>query len=189
MRGRSRYIRCNTVVGVVLTDIMREYLLRSNIPPRTIYDSIMNNSDFNKNLTPHQMNAIQSLPTQGFSNFDISLMYIIVRYPHFRMIVSDIPTKKKWGGIPDEKDDTIGDNIERIRHLRNDVVHNGQHYLSADEFRNTFLTMLDIGRRSDRHLGKPDRHFERQVEECRCSPIDKEMEEKYTRKYKGILAV
>lgn len=184
-RGRTRYIRCNKVVGVVLADIMREYLLHSNIPPQRIYDSIMNNFHLKKTMSSQQMSAIQTLLTQGFSNFDISLMYKIVRHHNFLLIVPDIPTRE-WGADPIETEDTIGDNIERIRRTRNKLDHNGQHFLSEKEFTDMFHLMEDIGKRADRHLGKLDQHFQRRVEDAKTSPIDKEAEEKCFRKFKGM---
>lgn len=131
------------------------------------------------------MSAIQSLLTQGFSNFDISLMYKIVRHRNFRLIVPDIPTRN-WGTDPIETEDTIGDNIERIRMTRNKLDHNGQHFLTEKEFQEMFNLMEDIGKRADRHLGKPDEHFKKRVASNKSGHIDKESEERCLRKLKGM---
>lgn len=65
-----------------------------------------------------------------YSTFDITLLYKLIR----NLCPSLEPTKK-WGNKPTVNDLDVGDDIERIRYLRNSIVaHSASAEISDDEY-------------------------------------------------------
>lgn len=191
--GTIRYLRCKLAVDKVLTGIVRDYMTKSNVPFKTIYDKVISNAKFKQKLNQKDMTKIQFLPEKGFANFDINLMYKIARYPWFSIIITDEPTHG-WDRYPQPSDETIGDNIERIRKCRNEIAHNPHCSLTNDEYDKAFQEYQDIGRRADAHLDKKDLHYENQVDYYKTCQLDKKMEEecesgRLTRKFSYNYAI
>ncbi|XP_052066310.1 mannosyl-oligosaccharide glucosidase-like [Mytilus californianus] len=175
--GQTRFLRCKVAAFDVFTDIMREYMVQIGIPPKVIFENIMKCSSLKKTLNSKEFDKIQTLEKAGFKEFDISLMYKIVKHQKFAMIIPDIPTRK-WGSEPLEDENTIGDNIMRIYKCRNDLAHKIDTTILESEFKELFEKYIDIGRRADSHLSKSEYCFRRRIEKYKTCCIDKDMEEK-----------
>lgn len=148
---QARYARCRFVLGDILTQITREYMEQSGTHPASIERSILENKTFRDRLNQKEMSAIQTLPTDGFKNFDISLMYKIARNKRFSLLISDKPTRE-WGATPQQHEYTVGDNMERIRLCRDELSHLPGPSLSEVYFNQLFATFIDIARRAEQHL-------------------------------------
>lgn len=174
----ARFIRCNLLVGQVLTPIFREYMQLNNIPPASVYKTITAKwcDNFRKKLSQKEMGIVQTLLSDGYNKFDITLMYKIARNNNFKMIITELPTRG-WGNEPLPKDITIGDDIERIRRSRDHLMHSPNHLLSEIEFILFFDKLVDVTRRADEHINKADSiKYEQQIQDLRFHPIDPENE-------------
>lgn len=175
--AQRNFLRCELVVYEVLTNIMREYMAPEGISPKAIYNNIMKCIAFKKTLTPPEFKKIQYLDTAGFEEFDISLMYKIVKHRQFSMIIPDIPTRN-WGSEPTSAENSFGDNIMRIVNCRNELVHKNNTTLLELDFKNYFDRYLDIARRAEEHLSKSEENLRSQIRKYKTCSIDKDMEEK-----------
>lgn len=178
--AQIRYTRCQYVVGDVLTDLMRAYMMFSKIPFDTIEQAIMGDSKFRKKINQKEIDKVQTLTTHGFTDFDISLMFKIARHKRFAMIIPGGPTHG-WDSYPQEGDSTIGDNILRITVCRNEITHMPNTALSEDEFSKMFKTYNDIGKRADIHITKRDNHFTQRINKYRSCSLDEQMEARFKR--------
>lgn len=85
-------------------------------------------------LNPDQRRkcCYNSLNSPDYSKFDITLLYKLIR----NLCPSLEPTKK-WGNKPASNDLDVGDDIERIKNLRNtNFAHSELAEISDDEFKN-----------------------------------------------------
>ncbi|XP_076082822.1 uncharacterized protein LOC143053910 isoform X2 [Mytilus galloprovincialis] len=183
---QTQYARCRFVVDDVLTRIMREYMEQSALPPEIIERTIMKYKTFKDRLSQKEMSIIQTLPTEGFKHFEISLMYKIARNKRFSMLIPDKPTRD-WGSDPQHNETTIGDNIERIRICRNKTSHKAYPSLQEKEFNNLFTTFIDIAKRAKEHL--QTENFEDSILQYKTCSLDKDMEErlkKYIQQIKSL---
>lgn len=177
--GQTRFLRCKVAALDVLTDIMREYMMQQGIPTKAIFDNIMKCKKFKDSLNSNEFNQIQTLETAGFQEFDISLMFKIVKHPAFSMIIPDKPTRSRlWCSEPVPNEDSVGDNILRIVHCRNNLAHKCNTSFLENEFEKLFEIYLDIGRRAEQHLSINGHYFRRRIEKYKTCCIDKDMEDK-----------
>lgn len=170
----TRYLRCNRVIGQVLTPIVREYMQLTNVPPATVFQTIMQPycERFRKRLSQKEMRIIQTLSSDHYKNFDITLMYKLARDKHFKMIILDYPTRK-WGADPQHNEISIGDDIERIRLSRDHIMHSPTHLMSEREFNNFFDKFVDVAKRADAHINiAAFLSYEQQLEDLRRCHID-----------------
>ena len=70
-----------------------------------------------KNLKPDQLAIVHSISSKGsYDDCDVTLLYFLIRNlcgPQFT------PTNGKWGKPPNQNHHSVGDDIERLRILRN----------------------------------------------------------------------
>ncbi|XP_061187316.1 uncharacterized protein LOC133195479 isoform X2 [Saccostrea echinata] len=145
--GRSRFAKLGMATNDVLNKAYRD-ILESEIPPSDIENKVnllSNKKRMNLKLNPDQEDLLKKAKNSGYKEFDISLTYKLIRN-----ICSTIPkpTKGKWGEEPAAGEVTVGDDVERIRSIRNSLT---AHVSSAStlqtEFNNTWSTMSDICQR------------------------------------------
>ncbi|XP_062617142.1 uncharacterized protein LOC134278855 [Saccostrea cucullata] len=148
--GRTRFAKLGMAINDVLNQIYRD-ILEMEVPPFLIYNKVKASSIY-KRLRPEQEYLLQNPQQSGYKTFDISLTYTLIRN-----ICSKIPkpTKGKWGDEPTAGEVTVGDDIERIRSIRNSLT---AHVSSAStpqtEFNDTWSTMSDICKRLETFTGK-----------------------------------
>ncbi|XP_061194047.1 uncharacterized protein LOC133202269 [Saccostrea echinata] len=152
--GRSRFAKLGMATNDVLNEAYRD-ILKSEVPPSDIenkVNSLSNKERKNLKLNPDQEGLLKRAKNTGYKEFDISLTYKMIRN-----ICSTIqkPTKGKWGQEPAAGEVTVGDDIERIRFIRNRLA---AHVSSAStpqtEFDDTWSTMSDICQRLETFTGK-----------------------------------
>ncbi|VDH90224.1 mannosyl-oligosaccharide glucosidase, partial [Mytilus galloprovincialis] len=175
--GQTQLFRCKLVVLEVLTDILRDYMTHEGTAPKAIHKLVMNNKNLRHHFTSKELNVIQNLPSTGFKEFDISLMYKIAKTKLLALIIPDEPTHG-WGSEPSPNEDTIGDNVMRIVNRRNELSHRKNATLLESEFKDFFEKFLDIGERAEKHLSRKDRSITSQIESDKTCCIDKDMEKK-----------
>ena len=131
--------------------------------------------NFLDKLRPEQVVVINNANTQGYQDFDITLLYSLLRH----VCRNITPPSQRWGvpTMPSPNEVTVGDDIERIRLLRNKLFgHKSKVAISEIEFKKQSSIIPGICSRMQTLL-KNDYVKRLQVaEEC---PIDLDTEEKY----------
>ncbi|XP_062619293.1 uncharacterized protein LOC134280863 isoform X2 [Saccostrea cucullata] len=154
LQGRSRFAKLGMATNDVLNQAYRD-ILESEVPPSDIeskVNSLSNKERKNLKLNPDQEDLLKKAKNTGYKEFDISFTYKMIRN-----ICSTIPkpTKGKWGEEPTAGEVTVGDDIERIRFIRNRLA---AHVSSAStpqkEFNDTWSMMSDICQRLEAFTGK-----------------------------------
>ncbi|XP_062581858.1 uncharacterized protein LOC134243629 [Saccostrea cucullata] len=150
--GRSRFAKLGMATNDALNQAYRD-ILEMEVPPSDIESKAKAVSVY-KRLRPEQEHILLDAKHSGYKNFDISLLYTLIRN-----ICSTIPkpTKGKWGdnNMPAAGEISVGDDIERIRLIRNSLT---AHVSSAStpqkEFDDTWSMMSDVCQRLEAFTGK-----------------------------------
>ena len=122
-----------------------------------------------------------TLTNGAYDNIDFTTLYKLVR-----SLLHDGPTQG-WGIPPTNDDVTISDDVERLRFIRNEIVHLLKAEIELDEMNNYFSNIVRITRRIDTYLCKqPDQGFASEVLNFQTHSIDPELEKKYYRALKDI---
>lgn len=172
----TRFIRCKYAVGDVFTDIMKVYMLNSNIPVETLHQCIKLDKNFMSKLSSKEKTIVEKLSSDSFKGFSISLMYKIARHPYFAMIIPDKPTHN-WGSIPQRNENTVGDNIERIRRCKLELQCNLKEAMTETDYREFFSSLLDVSRRADSHLQNHLKKFEYRIEHYSKCVLDNSLKQ------------
>ncbi|XP_062612067.1 uncharacterized protein LOC134273860 [Saccostrea cucullata] len=152
--GQSRFAKLGMATNDVLNKAYRD-ILESEIPASDIenkVDLLSNKKRMNLKLNSDQEDFLIKTKNSGYEEFDISLTYKLIRN-----ICSTIPkpTKGKWGEEPTAGEVTVGDDIERIRFIRNRLTaHVSSASISQTEFDDTWSTMSDVCQRLETFTGK-----------------------------------
>lgn len=149
--GNKRCARCSMFVLDVFNAMMQELMHYQRIPAPALYDMIMDDRHFRlKKLSRDELQAVQTLQNQGFSQLDSSIIYKIVVY--FKGFIT--PPTRNWGSNPQPHEIDKGDDVERIRIKRNKFVHKFDAEITDEEMTDFFVTSIEIGRRMDIILDK-----------------------------------
>ncbi|XP_062602362.1 uncharacterized protein LOC134264073 [Saccostrea cucullata] len=150
LEGRSRFAKLGMATNDVLNQAYRD-ILEMEVPPSDI-EKKAKASPVYKRFRPEQEQLLLDAKLLGYKNFDISLTYTLIRN-----ICSKIPkpTKGKWGEEPAAGEETVGDDVERIRSIRNGLTaHVSSAFTPQTEFNNTWMTMTNICQRLETYTGK-----------------------------------
>ncbi|CAC5401435.1 unnamed protein product [Mytilus coruscus] len=157
----------------MFSQMMQEIIGKSPVHPDQIYQIIMRAKKFKERLKHSEMTTIQTLQTDGFSNLDASLVYKIGKFFNFIP-----PPTRQWGASPLPNDIEIGDDIERIRNARNEMVHRKDCEMSDEEMSVFFTEFIAVGERIDVYLNKESGiGFKDSITLYKTCPLDEEMEE------------
>ncbi|XP_062607193.1 uncharacterized protein LOC134268980, partial [Saccostrea cucullata] len=154
LEGRTRFAKLGMATNDVLNKAYRD-ILESEVPPCYIeskVNSLSNKKRRDLKLNSDQEDLLIKAKNSGYSDFDISLTYKMIRN-----ICSTIPkpTKGEWGKEPATGEVTVGDDIERIRSIRNRLTaHVNSASTPQTEFDDTWSSMSDICQRLETFTGK-----------------------------------
>ncbi|XP_062571501.1 uncharacterized protein LOC134233549 [Saccostrea cucullata] len=148
---RSRYAKLGMATNDVLNQAYRD-ILEIEVPPSLIYNRVKGTPNLHKRLRPEQEQLLIDANHSGYKDFDISLTYSLIRNICKKI---PLPTKGKWGDEPAAGEETVGDDIERIRSIRNGLTaHVSSASTSQAEFDDTWSMMSDICQRLETFTGK-----------------------------------
>ncbi|CAC5406251.1 unnamed protein product [Mytilus coruscus] len=160
---------------------MQEIMKQSPITPDVLYGILQNNEQFQKMIPKTDQDAygLKSLPTDGYTKLNITLIFNIVRYYSTCNLFIPIP-KQGWDSDPKQEDVGIGDDTQRMRKMRNKIITAPSKTLSEGEFEEFSTRMLAIGARVDEYFKCKScvTSFQKRIHDFLLDPIDKEMEEK-----------
>ncbi|XP_062578084.1 uncharacterized protein LOC134239969 [Saccostrea cucullata] len=154
LEGRTRFAKLGMATNDVLNQAYRD-ILESEVPPCYIESKVNSLSTKKRRdlkLNPDQEDLLRKAMHSGYKEFDISLTYKMIRN-----ICSTIPKPSKgvWGEEPSGGEVTVGDDIERIRSIRNRLTaHVNSASTPKTEFDDTWSTMSDICQRLETFTGK-----------------------------------
>ena len=169
---RTRFFRLSLVIIEKLTEILRDLLLNA-VSPTQIYEKVKQ-SNYLKNLRLEQIILISDAKTRGYQDFDITLLYTLLR----NVCQNISPPSQNWGCMPSSLNEiTVGDDIERIRLIRNKVYgHISEIAIPETEFKQYWSTISGICTRMQALLNKD---YVKKLEEAKECTIDADTEKKY----------
>lgn len=136
---------CFAIVCVDFLKLPLKDILASKIRPNDLYKKIQSCSALTKGkkqLRPEQQNICFLPPPDipDYNKFDVSLLYTLIR----NLCPSLRPTQG-WGNEPRETDIKIGDDIERLRLLRNNTYAHAESTCIPDtKFEDTWKKMKSV---------------------------------------------
>lgn len=147
------------------------------IAPDFLYTLCSGKTNWNV-FTNEEQNKLNSLKSsKTYDLLDIPLAYRLLR--QFSIIKE--PTNK-WGKPPSSTDISTGDDVERIRFLRNSFAHRSNINITQSEFDDTFSTFKDICRRMDVYFNNDCASgYENDVSRKETTPMDNHLRQKYQR--------
>ena len=184
-QGRTNYARLGLVVVDIFQNILRE-IMRSNIAPEILSIHIKkqhkkNPSVFNR-MTQVERKSLNTLTNRTYDYIDFTTLYKLMRSSSLL-----VDPSQGWGKQPTNADVTISDDVERLRTMRNKIVHRIKADIDLIEMNDYFSNIVNITERIDTNLGKlPDQGFARKVLNYQTHCMDSEMEQKYYQALKDI---
>lgn len=147
-------------------------------------DHVNKNSHLYRLLTPDERNFISDDAVDDFDfEFDIHLLYKILRYLELTLR----PTRGWGDDIPPMwNEHTIGDDVERIRGLWNDIVYKSNTGVSDDDLDKYFCMFDDIAIMFENYFDKPYGKFKKMVKEAKEKIIDQETENEIISEMKDL---
>ncbi|VDH92688.1 Hypothetical predicted protein [Mytilus galloprovincialis] len=178
----TNYARLGLVTQNELPNILRELLFIKE-PPHLLETHLNNNSYLSINLRAHEWNIIRTVRTNQYDEFDVPLMYKIIR----NLNLVPRPTQGWDNQIPPLATEiTEGDDIERIRRVRNEIVHRGNTNVQDSELTNYFSIFKDLASRLEVTLMLSNREFVSKIENVETCCIDHDAQQLYIRRLKKL---
>ncbi|CAG2198941.1 unnamed protein product [Mytilus edulis] len=178
----TNYARLGLATQNELPNILRK-LLFIREPPHLLEAHLNNNSYLSRNLRAYEWNIIRTVRTNQYDEFDVPLMYKIIR--NLNLVPS--PTQG-WDNQtpPLATEITVGDDIERIRRVRNEIVHRGNTNVQDPELANYFSVFKDLASRLEISLVLSNREFVSKIENVETCCIDNDAQQLYIRRLKEL---
>ncbi|CAG2251381.1 unnamed protein product [Mytilus edulis] len=141
----------------------------SGVDCKFIYNKIQKDTYFkSKKLNPEDMQAIQTLLSDGYTKLDFTLMFKIIT--HYNIFIS--PPARGWSSVPNDQETDIGDDAQRLRLERNNLVH---------------MRITKIVKRIDSHIGYfGEASFERRIKKYLSIVIKDEIVENTQKRFLEI---
>lgn len=185
-------VKGHAAAVIVLLDIypqiMRE-MIHNIFPPKSVLRQIQNevNQIFMKQLKPVEKRMISKLDSGGYNDLDLTCLYKVIRY--FHLIP---PPRKGWGQQPQPEDQREGDDIERMKGHRNDIIRRPRGRLTESERNIFFQESIEIAKRMDNRIGSPKNGFEIRIQNVQSNLLSQkeyvEAVEKIA-EYQGIVPI
>ncbi|XP_056003727.1 uncharacterized protein LOC125662515 [Ostrea edulis] len=179
---RTRFTRLTLVILEELTPLLQD-ILQNEISPNQLLNEVSRQKSLFQKLRAEQTVLIQNAQTDGYKDFDITLLYTLLR--NLKCLKITAPTQG-WGTSqrPGNGETTPGDDIERIRLIRNKIYgHVAVPALSETEFQEHWSNISDICKRMQTLLGK---NYVQSLQMAEVRAIDLEMENTYLEKIKSL---
>ncbi|VDI83096.1 Hypothetical predicted protein [Mytilus galloprovincialis] len=171
----TNYARLGLASQNELPDMLRELLLIKE-PPHLLEAHINKNDFLLRNLRAYEWQIIRTVRENSYHDCDVPLMYKIIR--NLKLVPS--PTQGWDNNTPPSTSEiTIGDDVERIRRIRNEIVHRGNTNVQDSELAKYFSTFKKIASRLESYLSKPEREFVSKIEIAETCCIDNATEQRY----------
>ena len=178
---RTRFFRLSLIIIDELTQILRD-LLHDEVSPTHILNRVIRINHLNRTLRKDQIAIIGNAVTRGYQDFDITLLYTLLR----NVCQNITPPSQNWGvsTMPSPNEITVGDDIERIRLIRNKLFgHISEAAIPETEFKEYWSTISDICTRMQTLLKKD---YVKRLQDAKECTIDSDAENTYTELIKRL---
>jgi hypothetical protein len=184
---RTRFLKMTMVILEEVTPLL-QHILYDQISPQQILSQVTRHHTVFKSLRAEQLMFVQNAKTDGYTKFDITLLYTLLR--NLKCVKVTAPSHG-WGTsqMPGTGDTTLGDDIERIRLIRNKVLgHTANPSMSEKEYRETISIIAMICKRMDKLLNTANNKFANRLVVAEIRALDKEIEDTYLEKINDLCA-
>ncbi|XP_052073385.1 uncharacterized protein LOC127711392 [Mytilus californianus] len=177
--SKTNNARLGRAIEYLLPHYFQEIIVQK-IKSGALQNAVTNNKYLKTHLNPDESLQITTATKHGYANafFDITLIYKIVR----NLQLVQAPTKGWGGGYPDDKDTTVGDDLERIRVKRNTIIHEvlrRDSYVTDKELGLYFTLFKAMASRLERDLGVIPGDFVQKFVELQVCSMDEEIMKSY----------
>lgn len=184
---RTRFCRLSLVIVEELPLILQDVLYRE-VSPNLLLHMVMKHKKGLEHLGPHQIIQVNNAKASGYSEFDITLLYTLLRN-YFKKSIQ--PPTKGWGKqeMPEKGQETEGDDIDRIRLIRNKHNHSVMvsiPAISETEFNEKWGIIHAVCARMQTRLPNIQHNYVQMLEESKIRTIDSDMEKTYIDKIKEL---
>ena len=175
-KENENYARLSRAIVDLMTFILREILMLYILPADIERNALPFKSKKLKNLRAEQWDLIQKANTKGYSDFDITLLYALLR----NLCTSVPKPSTKWGrnDMPGNHEVTLGDDIERIRIVKNGLQsHMPTTILNDAEFEDYWKILRDVCVRLDLQFNKK---YTDDLDKLKTACMDSTLQKKYS---------
>lgn len=178
----TNFARIGYAAQQMFPDILQE-LMTIKEPPHRLSHDVNNNWYLSNKLRPDEWLLINNVSTKGYTDFDIPFIYKLVR--NLKLLP---PPTRGWNhsSVPCPTEITAGDDLERIRRLRNEILHRGNAQVTDSEFLHFFTQFKDIAGRLETYLGKQAGEFVHKIIHLEKCCIDEETNKIYIRRLDSL---
>ena len=177
-KEQTNYARLCRVVIELCSGILR-CVLSFFIVPSCLRQAATNCAALNT-LNTQQWKLIHLAKIEGYSNFDITLLYTLLRNLNLSGLS---PPSNGWGRQPGITSTSLADDIERIRILRNEIYgHQSSMELSDQDFEQAMTILSYLCGRMDKRYPKfryPEQTFQSQLKMLATCSMDELIQKKY----------
>lgn len=182
---------CQDVIPKMWQTILLIYEL-----PKDIQTDCNRNNYLRKHLTKSEFAKIQRAATDGYTNFDVPLLYKLFRNLNLKSPTTPLPKYERptrdydHPNGPSSTDFTIGDELERCRNKRNDILHRGNANITDQEMTNEFKLFKEVAGRLDILFNKPNCphcNFLKEFEDLEICSMNEEMEAEYVKNLEVLI--
>ena len=164
--------------------------------PKDVHSDCNRSNYLRQHLTKSEFAKIRRAATDRYTNFDVPLLYTLFRNLTLKSPTPPLPKYDKptrgydHPNGPSSTDFTIGDDLERCRNKRNDILHRGNANITDQEMTNEFKLFKEIAGRLEILFNKPNclhYNFVDEFEDIETCCMDEEMEAEYVRKLEDLI--
>ena len=182
-KENENYARLSRAIVDLMTFMLREILTLYILPTDIEGNALPFGSTKLKNLRTEQWDLIHKASTNGYVDFDITLLYALLR----NLCTSVQKPSTKWGrnDLPKSNELTLGDDIERIRIVKNCLKsHTPTTELNDSEFEDYWKILRDVCVRMDLLFNKK---YTTDLDKLKTVCMDTTLQKKYSDNLKLLL--
>lgn len=180
--GFKRLMQACSVLFDIHPSMLHDMIVNKCSP--IILDGKIQNAgkNFMNNLNKTEQTIVRSIKTDGYSKMDGSLFYKLIR--HFELV--NMPSEG-WGKQPNPHAINQGDDVERLRYLRNSVFHRTQSAMTPTESKSFFEGFLQCAERLDKYLQRPIKVFTDRITKVQSNTVDDSSSLTYHKNFENTL--
>ena len=182
-KENENYARLSRAIVDLMTFILREVLILHILPADIERKALPFTNTKLKNLRAEQWDIIHKANTNGYGRFDITLLYALLR----NLCTSVKRPSTKWGrnDLPKSNEITLGDDIERIRLVKNGLQsHIPTTKLNDAEFEDNWKILRDVCVRLDSIYSK---RYTDDLDNLKTTCMDSALQKKYSDSLKFLM--
>lgn len=173
---KTNFARIGHASQHLMSNILQQ-LLASYENPSTIFNRVNSCQKLKRRLPVSDWKKINSALKQGYIDFDIPLIYTILRNLHDPSIRPSRDWDLPVGPQPFET--SIGDDLERCRRSRNYILHRGNTLFTDQDVNDIFSEFESIAERFEKALHKQPNEFVSEFKNLRTCSMDEATKKMY----------